>query len=519
MGCSFLTTTPASTFAPEDFSADEQLMVATAEQFSRKEVLPIAERLEKQEEGLMPALVRKAGALGFCGPDAPEAYGGLGLSRALAARLLEYLSLNPSLSVTIGVTSGIGQVGLTLFGSEEQKRQYLPRLTSGEWIGAYALSEPNSGSDALSASAKAERRGDRWVLNGTKMWISNAKWADLFLVMAKTGGGGLSGFLVERGYPGVSVSREEYKLGLKGSSTARLVLDDAEVPLENLLYEEGLGHQVAFNALNLGRFKLSAMCQGPAREAMGLAAAYSLDRKQFGQPVASFGLIRKKFAQMAFLFYGAESMMYRTGGLIDSAFRREAGCGIDGNKRAAEEFSVEASACKVFASEVQAFIVDEALQCYGGYGYTEEFPIARLYRDARISRIYEGTNEISRVFMSSRWARRTREGRAELRTAGDSFLSELLGKAVAQPFDDQIRAGAISDLMMLGFVEQSSRLRAARCGGLQPALYSALLNWVNVRAAEAYQVVTGQAVSLPAPAPFDWDQIALAVLERKGPAV
>ena len=239
----------------------------------------------------MPSLIRKAGDLGFCGIDSPEAYGGLGLSKNLAARILEFLSLNGSFSVTYGITSGISQVGLSLFGNESQKQQYLPKLTSGQWIGAYALSEPNSGSDALSVSTRAERKGDKWILNGTKMWISNAKWADLFLVMAKIDGEKFSAFLVEKDFPGVSVAREEHKMGLKGSSTARLVLENAEVPLENLLYEPGLGHHVAFNALNLGRFKLSSMSIGPAREAIGASAAYALDRKQFGRSIASFGLI------------------------------------------------------------------------------------------------------------------------------------------------------------------------------------------------------------------------------------
>ncbi|HVL38453.1 MAG TPA: acyl-CoA dehydrogenase family protein, partial [Fimbriimonadaceae bacterium] len=368
-GCSFLTSTPERTFIPEDFAGDERLMIQAAEEFSRKEVLPLVERLEKQEEGLMPGLIRKAGELGFCGVDSPEAYGGLGLGKNLAARILEYLSLDASFSVTIGVTSGIGQVGLSLFGNEEQKAKYLPRLAAGEWIGAYALSEPNSGTDALSATTRAERRGDKWVLNGTKMWISNAKWADFFLVMAKIDGERFSAFLVERSFPGVKIEREEHKLGLKGSSTSRVTLEDVEVPIENLLHEEGLGHQVALNALNLGRFKLAAMCLGPARHAIELSSAYAQERRQFGQPIAQFGLIRQKFAEMAARFFAAEAMVYRTGALIDEAFQAYAG-DVAGNRRAAEEFSVECSMCKVFASEAQDFIIDEALQVYGGYGFT-----------------------------------------------------------------------------------------------------------------------------------------------------
>lgn len=515
-GCSFLSHTPAATFIPEDFSGDELLMIETAEQFSRGEVIPLVERLEKQEEGLMPKVMRKAGELGLCGVDAPEEYGGLGLGKNLAARILEFMSLDASMSVTFGVSTGISQVALQWFGTPEQKAQYLPRLASGEWIGAYCLSEPNSGTDALSATTRAERRGDKWILNGTKMWISNAKWAEFFLVMAKVDGERFSAFLVERSMPGVSVSREEHKMGLKGSSTARVLLEDAEVPLENLLYEEGKGHVVALNALNMGRFKLSSMSIGPARSAIGLAARYALERKQFGQSISNFGLIKKKFAQMASWFFAAESMIYRTGALIDEAF-----AGVDGSsesyRKAAEEYAVECSACKVFSTEIESLIVDEALQCYGGYGFTEEFPIARIYRDARISRIYEGTNEINRVFMIDRLLRRVKEGRASLETSGDSFISKLCGEAIALAPKEQIQAGATSDLIMLNYAEQSARLRAERMGGIHQSMYDCFCCWANARAAEAFQVATGRSVELPATPEIDWDAIAERVYEKKTP--
>lgn len=515
-GCSFFSATPSRTFLPEDFQGDEKLMIETAEQFSRGEVLPVAERLDKQEDGLMPELIRKAGELGFIGIDSPEAYGGLGLSKNLAARILEFLSLNGSFSVTAGVTSGISQVGLSLFGNEEQKQKYLPHLTSGEWIGAYCLSEPNSGSDALSATTRADFKDGKWILNGTKMWISNAKWAQFFLVMAKIDGEKFTAFLVERDFPGVSISREEHKMGLKGSSTARVLLEDAEVPEANLLYEPGLGHHVAFNALNLGRFKLSSMSLGPARDAMGLAAEYSIDRKQFGRSISEFGLIRQKFAEMAARFFAAESMIYRTGALIDDAFERYGG-DIAGNRKAAEEYAIECSACKVFSTEAEAFIVDEALQCYGGYGFTEEFPIARHYRDARVSRIYEGTNEINRIFLADRLRKRAEAGTASLEAAGDSFISELAGKAIKEAPSDQIRVGALSDLIMLTYAEQSSRLRAERVGGHANALYRIFINWANVQAAQRYQLITGEAVTIPAPDQLGVGDVAAAVLEKKGP--
>ena len=516
VGCGFFSKTPASIFTPEQFVGDEALMISTAEQFTRKEVMPLVERLDRQEDGLMPDLIRSAGELGLCGVDTPDAYGGLGLSKNLAARILEFMSLNGSFSVTYGITSGISQVGLSLFGTEAQQLQYLPRLASGEWIGAYALSEPNSGSDALSATTRADKVGDKYILNGTKMWISNAKWAELFLVMAKVGGDKFTAFLVEKGFPGVSVSREEHKMGLKGSSTARLVLENAEVPVENLLHQVGQGHHVAFNALNIGRFKLASMSIGPARDAIGLAAAYALDRKQFGQPISEFGLIQKKFAMMAAWFYASESMIYRTGALIDAAFD-EFGGTIDGNRKAAEEYAIECSACKVFATEAESLIVDEALQVYGGYGFTEEFPIARHYRDARVSRIYEGTNEINRLFIADRLARRVRDGRVSGQAAGDSFLSELSGKALALAPTDQIGIGALSDLILLSYAEQSTRLRAKQSGGVGPLLYEAILPWLNAKGAEAHQLLTGQAVCLPAVQPVSLRDIAMAVYAKRGP--
>jgi len=516
-GGSFLSRVPGRIFTVEDFGSDEKLMIQAAEQFSRGEVLPVAERLDHQEDGLMPSLIRRAGELGFCGADTPEAYGGLGLGKNLAARMLEYLSLNGSFSVTIGVTSGIAQLGLSLFGNDAQKSRYIPKLASGEWIGAYALSEPNSGSDALSASTRAEFKGGKWVLNGTKMWISNAKWAEFFLVMAKIDGDKFTAFLVERGHPGVHISREEHKMGLKGSSTARVVLEDAEVPEDNLLYEPGLGHHVAFNALNLGRFKLSAMSLGPARNAMELAAAYSQDRRQFGRPIAEFGLIREKFALMAARMYAAESAIYRTGALVDEGFHTFAGT-VAGNRKAAEEYAIECSACKVLATEAEAFIVDEALQCFGGYGFTEEFPIARHYRDARVSRIYEGTNEINRVFLADRMRRRAAHGHGSLVSAGDSFASELAAKALAVAGTDQIHVGALSDLLILAYAEQSTRLRANQVGGLASDLCSVFEDWANVMAAQAYAKATGtSAGSIPDPSPVDIDEVGAAIIERGGP--
>ena len=514
-GASFLCGTPARSFTPEDFSSDEKMMIDTAEQFCRAEIMPYLEAIDHQEEDLMPKLIRKAGELGLCGIDSPEAYGGLGLGKNVAARILEFMSLNGSMSVTYGITSGISQVGLSLFGSEEQKAKFLPALTSGESIGAYALSEPNSGSDALSATTTAVQNGDKWILNGTKMWISNAKWADQFLVMAKINGTDFSAFIVPRDTPGLTIAREEHKMGLKGSSTARIVLEDAEIPLENLLYEAGKGHHVAFNALNIGRFKLSSMSIGPARNSIELAAAYARDRKQFGKSLTEFGLIQKKLGQMAALFFVAESMIYRTGALIDEAFDLYGGT-IDGNRKAAEEYAIECSACKVFSTEAEAWIIDEALQIFGGYGFTEEFPMARHYRDARVSRIYEGTNEINRVFLADRFQRKLKSGTLGPLVA-DSWIADLAIKALHMQLDGQIQVGAASDLILLAFAEQSSRLRAARLGGDGQALHAAAMPYLNIKAAEAWQLLSDEPLTLPKVEKVDYAALADMVHHHNGP--
>ncbi len=514
-GASFLCGTPARSFTPEDFNSDEKMMIDTAEQFCRAEIMPHLEAIDHQEEGLMPKLIAKAGELGLCGIDSPEAYGGLGLGKNVAARILEFMSLNGSMSVTYGITSGISQVGLSLFGSEEQKAKFLPALTSGESIGAYALSEPNAGSDALSATTTAVQKDDKWVLNGTKMWISNAKWADQFLVMAKINGTDFSAFIVPRDTPGLTIAREEHKMGLKGSSTARIVLEDAEIPLENLLYEPGKGHHVAFNALNIGRFKLSSMSIGPARNAIELSAGYARDRKQFGKSLSEFGLIQKKLGQMAALFFVAESMIYRTGALIDEAFDLYGGT-IDGNRKAAEEYAIECSACKVFSTEAEAWIIDEALQVFGGYGFTEEFPMARHYRDARVSRIYEGTNEINRVFLADRFQRKLKSG-ALAPLVADSWIADLAIKALHMQLDGQIQVGAASDLILLAFAEQSSRLRAAKLGDEGKALHNAAIPYLNMKAAEAWQLLSDEPLTLPKTEKVDYATLADLVHHHNGP--
>jgi alkylation response protein AidB-like acyl-CoA dehydrogenase len=513
-GCSFLEFPPHEVFSVEKFVGDERLMIETAEQFSRQEVLPRSEEIERQAEGLMPSLIAKAGGLGLCGLDSPEEFGGLGQSKNVAARVLEMMSLDASFSVSFGITSGISQVGISLFGNDTQKSRYLPALTSGEWVGAYALSEESSGSDALSARCRAERVSGGFVLNGTKMWISNAKWAHLFLVMAKVEGNLFSAFLVEREFDGVSVAREEHKMGLKGSSTARLILENVFVPDANLLYEVGKGHHVAFNALNLGRFKLSSMSLGPARRAIELASVYAQERVQFRQPISNFELIQHKFATMAAMFFVAESMTYRTGALIDQAFAMGDGS-IESNRVAAEEFSVECSCCKVFSTEAESLIVDEALQVFGGYGFTEEFPIAHIYRDARVSRIYEGTNEINRIFIFDRFKKKSLEGKVSMIVNEDSFIGGLTREAFKLHPDGQLESAVISELIMLAYADQSARIRSAKVGLSE--VYEFISPSLNLRAAQAFQMLSRESVKMPSVPPLHWADIAKMVYRAKAP--
>jgi alkylation response protein AidB-like acyl-CoA dehydrogenase len=534
-GGAFLFGDASSVFTPEQFAADDRLMIETAYNFCRREVLPILDRLDAQEDGLMESLVRKACELGFAACEAPERYGGLGLSKSLATRILEALSLNGSFSTTFGVHAGIAQSPITLFGSDDLREKYLPKLLSGEWMGAYALSEPNAGSDALSLQSKAERTSDGFRLTGTKMWISNAKWAHTFIVFARTEKG-VTAFVVERSFPGVSVGPEEHKMGLKGSSTARLELDGALVPEGNLLYIEGEGHRVAFNALNLGRFKLAAMALGPARAALHHAAEYAKQRKQFGRPIAEFGLIREKLARCAAMIYAAESMLYRTGGIVDHAFHQVEDAApdrVEQYRAAAEECAIEASIGKVFATETLALCADEALQIHGGYGFTEEFPVARIYRDARVTRIYEGTNEINRIFVTTRLVKKGILA-ALLDCAPADELHGLFLQSLRAAWEakgeellhDQRLCARLSDLAMNWYAVQSSTLRAAATDGPHAEFAQQCAELFREQAALAIAAAAAEVfgfcgradakVSLPATSASQADSIAQAVLESSG---
>lgn len=424
---------PEKVFTPEDLNAEQRQMAETAEKFMDKEVLTQCEALEHQEPGVAVRLFKKAGELGLLCAEVSEDYGGLGLGKTSSIGVAEQLTRLGGFGVTCGAHSGIGTQPLAYFGTEAQRKKYLAKLASGEWMGAYCLSEPASGSDALAMRTKAvlSPDGKHYILNGTKMWISNAGWADLFTIFAKVDGQHVTAFLVERTFPGVSFGKEEHKLGLKSSSTRRVILEDVAVPVENVLGEVGKAAYIAFNILNFGRFGLGAGAVGASKDLLRVAAKYSTEREQFGKPIAAFGLIQHKLGQAAAKIFAAESATYRTAGLIDEVMAT--GERMDSIKpgfpRALDEFALECSVLKVACSEVLDEVADEALQIHGGYGYTEEFPAARGYRDARINRIFEGTNEINRLFIPGSLLRRAQRGRFPLMQAVTKVSKEILDLA------------------------------------------------------------------------------------------
>ncbi|HEX4230092.1 MAG TPA: acyl-CoA dehydrogenase family protein [Bryobacteraceae bacterium] len=418
-------------FTPEDFSEEQKQVAKTATAFSIEEVLPATEAIEAKNFDVMRGLLRKAGELGLLSVDVPEAYGGLEMDKVTSALVAESLSKNASFSVAVGAHAGIGTLPLVWYGTEEQKQKYLPKLATAEWVAAYALSEASSGSDAMNIRTRAALSNDgrHYVLNGEKMWISNCGFADLYTVFAKVDGEKFSAFLVERNTPGLSVGAEEHKLGIRGSSTCPLVLNDCHVPVENLLGEVGKGHHIAFNILNIGRFKLGAACVGGAKTALQHAIQYAKERKAFGKSIADFGLIKEKLADCATGIYVGESLTYRTIGMIDAALadvnHHAAGASREIQKRI-EEYAVECSVLKVWGSEMLDMVVDHVVQIYGGYGYVEEYPAARLYRDARINRIFEGTNEINRLIVTGWLMKRAMTGQLALLPAIKRVMDEVM---------------------------------------------------------------------------------------------
>jgi len=422
---------PAEIFTPEDFNEQHQLIAQTTEDFAENEIVPNIEKIEHKDFSVTRDLLKKAGELGLTAVDVPEAYGGMEMDKVTSAIIGERIAKYAGFATTWGAHTGIGLLPIVYFGTEEQKNKYLSRLVSGEIVGAYALSEASSGSDALNCRARAQLSSDGkfYVLNGEKMWITNAGFADLFTVFAKIDGEKFTAFLIEKSFPGFSVGGEEHKMGIRGSSTCPLILNDCKVPLENVLGDIGKGHIIAFNILNVGRFKLGAMCVGGARVSLQHAIEYAKQRKAFNKVIADFGLIREKLANMAVGIYTGESMVYRTVGMMDVALDevdKSSTTAAQDIRKAIEEYAVECSIIKVWGSEMIDYVVDETVQVYGGYGFVEEYPAERAYRDARINRIFEGTNEINRLIITGFLLKRAMSGQLPLMPAIKKLMDEVL---------------------------------------------------------------------------------------------
>src|SRR5919197_296189 len=408
-------TTPAGTqdiFSPERFSDEQRMMAETAHAFITGEVLPRVEEIEAHEPGLMRALVEKAGALGLLSADVPEEYGGLGAGLTVGVILADYLSGEASFGVAWGAHNTIGTLPILFYGTPEQKARWLPGMATGAIVGAYALTEPGAGSDAVGIKTRATHDGDSYVINGQKQWISNAGFADVMVAFAKVDETRHTAFIVPFATPGVSLGAEEKKMGIKGSSTRAVYFDNVRVPTSNVLGKVGKGHKIAFTILNIGRLKLGATCGGGSREALALCARYVTERKAFGKTLQQFGLIQKKLALMAIETYAAESVSYRTAGLIEEALRA-AGADMTAERalQAIEEYAMECSMAKVLGGEALGRIVDEGVQIFGGYGFMHEYPVEKAYRDARITRIFEGTNEINRLLLAGTLFKRAMDGR------------------------------------------------------------------------------------------------------------
>jgi alkylation response protein AidB-like acyl-CoA dehydrogenase len=421
----------ADVFTPEDFSEQQQMIGQTTEEFAVNEILPQAEKIERKDFSISRDLLKKAGELGLSGVEVPEAYGGLEMDKVTAAIIADHIAKYAGFATTWGAHSGIGLLPLVYFGTEDQKKKYLPKLAAGEMVGAYALSEATSGSDALNCRARAvlSPDGKHYILNGEKMWITNAGFADLFTVFAKIDGEKFSAFLVEKTFPGFSIGAEEHKMGIRGSSTCPIILNDCKVPVENLLGEIGKGHIIAFNILNVGRFKLGAMCVGGARVSVESAVSYAKQRKAFGKTISDFGLVREKIANMATLIFVGESLVYRTVGMMDVLLSEIDSASPDAAKdrrKAIEEYAVECSILKVWGSEMIDYVVDEAMQIFAGYGFVEEYPAERAYRDARINRIFEGTNEINRLIITGFLLKRAMSSQLPLMAAIKKLMDEVL---------------------------------------------------------------------------------------------
>ena len=492
----------AEVFTPEDFSEEHRQIQATASRFLDEEVLPQVEVLENKEDDLSRRLVEKASELGLCTILVPEKYDGLELGLTSQLIVAEQMGRYASFSTTYGAQAGIGLLPLVFFGNEEQKQRYLPKLISGEWMAAYCLSEAQAGSDALAARTRAELSADgkHYILNGEKMWISNGGWADLYTIFAKVDGEKFSTFLVERQMEGVKPGAEEHKMGIRGSSTTPVVLDNVHVPVENVLGEIGRGHIIAFNILNLGRMKLCVSCVGGSKDVLAETIRYAKQRKAFGSVIAEFGLMQHKMAEMAIRIFAAESMVYRISGMVDEQLADHSWDDEDAAKtvlKTVKERAIECAMAKVYGSEMLDYVVDEGVQIHGGYGFHEDYMVERAYRDSRVNRIFEGTSEINRLLVTGLLLKRAAKGRLDLLSAvkqvqadieagnltndlGEGPLAEqrrlvaqakkvtLLTLGVAhQRFgqkleDEQEVMAAISDMLIDTYAAESALLRAEK---------------------------------------------------------
>jgi len=549
---------PEEVFAPEDFNEQHRLIAQTAEEFAQNEIVPHIEKMEHKDFSVTRELLKKAGELGLSGVEIPEAYGGLEMDKVTAAVIADRIAKYAGFATTWGGHTGIGTLPIVYFGTEEQKKKYLPRLAAGEIVGAYALSEATSGSDALNCRARATLSADgkHYVLNGEKMWITNAGFADLFTVFAKVDGEKFTAFLVERTFPGFSIGAEEHKMGIRGSSTCPVILNDCQVPVENVLGEIGRGHVIAFNILNVGRFKLGAMCVGGARASLDNSIAYAKQRKAFGKVIADFGLVREKLANMAALTYVGEAMVFRTVAMMDAALAAVDKAAPDAPKqtlKAIEEYAVECSIIKVWASEMVSYVVDETVQIYGGYGFVEEYPAERAYRDARINRIFEGTNEINRLIITGFLLKRAMSGQLALMSAIKQLMDEVLsGPALGdevegvlaeeqalvasakklglfaagvatQKYMQQIEQqqeimGAIADIVIESYAMESAVLRTMKIAGAQGEAAAALpIAMTRVYCSQAMEKIESAARKIvTAVADGDTLRTQMTILRRLG---
>lgn len=468
-------------FTPEDLSEEHKQIAQTTQEFARNEIVPNLEKIEHKEFAVTRELIRKACEIGIGNVDIPEQYGGSDMDKVSSAIIVEHISVSGSFSVSFGGHVGIGTLPIVYFGTPEQKAKYLPKLATGEMIAAYALSESTSASDAMNARTKAvlSPDGKEWILNGEKMWITNGGFADVYIVFAKIDGEKFSAFIVERNFPGFQAGAEEKKMGIRGSSTTPIIMNDCRVPKENLLGEIGKGHVIAFNTLNIGRYKLGAGVIGGARHSLNNSIVYAKQRKAFGKTLSDFGMIKEKLATMAVEIYTGESMSYRTVGMIDAALSDIDRSSPDVYKQTAkgiEEYAVECSILKVWGSEMIDHVVDETVQIFGGYGFVEEYPAERSYRDARVNRIFEGTNEINRMIITGWLLKRAMSGQLALMPAIKKLTDEIMSGSTGDPLEGTLPAertlvsnakkaglmlaGAASQKYMMAISEQQEILGA-----------------------------------------------------------